>query len=813
MSRQRQDPIPPSDPVLPRPFVPLALAFMGGILYAHSFPVSIPLLLAAFLFLSFAACKRVGTFISPIVLTGILAALLGALRMETSLLHQQSLLYQVQELCANSPYLLHGTVEEIRPGYAENITLNLGEVTIQNRGIDTRFPGKITLSLPSQSLVSMQIGDRILAQVRLKPWQGPRVPLSFNWEENQYAQGIVAEAEWDLYTPLLVSPTRWSPLRGLAYEALAAVRARLPIPANQDETTGLLAAMGLGIRAALPPEVKTALSQSGLAHITSISGLHVTLILVLLAFGLKKAGLTRKQATLLTTFGSVFYILLAGPCIPILRAVIMAYVVLGEAFVQRRFSSLNSLALAAILLLALSPRELFLPSFQLSFSAVLVLILFHPWDRWLAHKIPFQALSWLPRSLMTSTLVVIGLAPFTISVFHYWSWGAIFGNLAAIPLVTVLLPLFYLWLVLLPFPFLSEWLGLLVNLLTLSLWNVIDYFGTQPEFIISLPSPGPLLSCLGFAGFLFLCQPMQPLWLGKRYSFRSHHLTLLLFLLGLSMQGLPPWFSPYRIDFPALGQGDCTLIRTPAGHVILIDGGPPPKDIPPGSAPLLVNYLKSLGIRRIDLLVLTHPQADHIGCFKEIAEEFPVALFCEGAPDMRNIPYQALRQTLEAKKIPIRSLLAGDCIPLDDSLLFRVLHPHTHTLTPDQDPNELSVVLLGCLSRFRFLLTGDIGAKEEERLRQESPSMPVDLLKVPHHGSRNSSSGLFVSATRPRAAVILVGINPYSQPHPEIITRYRQTGSAVWRTDQDGTLQLLLRPQGWSLYASRSNTLHRFPTP
>ena len=359
--------------------------------------------------------------------------------------------------------------------------------------------------------------------------------------------------------------------------------------------------------------------------------------------------------------------LLVGYSVPALRSVLMAYVFFGACFAERRFSTLNSLGLSAVIILLLSPRELFLPSFQLSYTAVLLLFLFQPLDTWLRQTIIIKPLSWLARSVAVSAILSIGMIPFTSYFFHLWSWSAIFGNLLAIPISTVLLPVTYIWLlfVYLPIPFVPEMLGSIVQVLSAALLYVIHFFAGYSFFYCSFSFPGFFPSALGFFAFLLLCSPTAEIFPAARFPVRAIHLSLFLVVLALWSF---PLFSPaanFKVHFPSLGQGDCTLIQTPEGETILVDAGPLQMKKDPSRNPLLMDYLLSLGITKIDVLVLSHPQSDHTGCMKEIALKFPVTHFMEGVSDPTNQAYRELKETLQSQKTQIHPLCAGNHLQIN----------------------------------------------------------------------------------------------------------------------------------------------------
>lgn len=812
---------------IPRPMVGLGLAFMGGIVYGNTFPVNIVLVMFAVLIvvLGWMAAFRRGSIAprSPIHwrLAIIVTALLGAVRMEMLHLSWHKQANTIEMLSLLDEQTVSGTVEEIRVYGDGSATVFISGVQIEKENRSRTVSSWFEIRGSATKLAAFEPGDRLETTGLIEPIRGPKVPTRFNGQDYRYSQNIFGCVYIENDTPVSRSPSaRWSRVRGFAYNAVDRIRAALPdetqlpwthVTAGCDEIAGLIASMGFGIRSILPMELSQSLQTSGLAHVTSISGLHVSLILFGIAMLLKRVGLTRKQAAIITAGLACWYVLMVGAQIPALRAVLMAFVFLGSYFIQRRADSLNSLAIAALILLLLHPGELFLASFQLSFAAVLVLILTAPLNvRIMKLKYYPRFLKWLLQGIVTSTAVVIGLAPFTVAYFGLWSWGAILGNLIVIPLVGVLLPVSYMWLMamLLPFPPLTDVLGRSSEWLCCASIAVIRFFSGHVFYTI-VPFPGVAVCVLSFLAFVLMCRPGVKLWGDGVVSIRSYHVALILIAIVMWHKTLfAPWI-PLRIDFLSLGQGDCTVIQTPSGNVMLIDGGAPPH---PKSQrePLLLDYLNAQGISTIDAMLVTHPEADHIGALGEVARKIPAGTIIEGTRQADSDYYKQFISTITTQGVSRQSVRAGDRIDLDTDVTLWVLSPDGATLASDSSPNEKSVVLLLQYKELDVLLTGDIGFEIEKQLCDRYDNWDVDTLKVPHHGSRFSSGERFLNETRPEFAVIQVGRNTYGHPHREAQARLSQAGAEVLRTDRDGTVRLTSDGQGYRIYTTRSDRLYTF---
>ncbi|MBA3659955.1 MAG: MBL fold metallo-hydrolase, partial [Gemmatimonadales bacterium] len=243
--------------------------------------------------------------------------------------------------------------------------------------------------------------------------------------------------------------------------------------------------------------------------------------------------------------------------------------------------------------------------------------------------------------------------------------------------------------------------------------------------------------------------------------------------------------SALALHFLDVGQGDAAVIRTPGGHWVLIDAGPRDERRDAGRA-VVAPFLLRHGARRLAVAVLSHAHLDHLGGLAAVLDRIPAAVVLEPGEMTADPLYTSLLDRLGAKAIRWRAGRPGDQFALD-GVRFSVLHPAPSWAEWGEDLNEDSLVLLVEYGSFQAIFAGDAGFPAESLM---APRLrPVDLLKVGHHGSRGSSSDLWLSRLRPRAAVISVGRgNRYGHPTPEAVARLTRAGTRVWRTDRDGTV-------------------------
>jgi competence protein ComEC len=248
-----------------------------------------------------------------------------------------------------------------------------------------------------------------------------------------------------------------------------------------------------------------------------------------------------------------------------------------------------------------------------------------------------------------------------------------------------------------------------------------------------------------------------------------------------------------HVAFLDVGQGDAILITTPNGRQILVDGGPSPTSLTSALGKEMPFWDHSL-----DLVVMTHADADHIAGLTEVLERYRVAAWLDnGIPDSSPL-YTKCIELLQRAGVPRYAAQTGESLALGEGLVLEVLHPPLReAATSTSDSNDDSVVLRLAWSGFAFVLTGDIEADSEHLLLQAGQPLKADVLKVAHHGSAGSSTSEFLGAVDPRFAVISVGAdNRAGHPAPAMLDRLAQLGDvAILRTDQHGTIEFVTDQQ------------------
>ncbi len=267
----------------------------------------------------------------------------------------------------------------------------------------------------------------------------------------------------------------------------------------------------------------------------------------------------------------------------------------------------------------------------------------------------------------------------------------------------------------------------------------------------------------------------------------------------LLLAALPAWAQELVLEVLDVGQGDAVLLTSPAGKTVLVDGGPPE------AGPKVASELRKRGIAALDLVVISHPHLDHVGGLLEAVRAAPPKLVLDPAIDHPLPTYDKLLDELGKRSIPVRIATPGRTIDLGGGAVATVLAPPQPHLTGTRsDVNSNSIVLRVEYGKTSLLLTGDLEPDGERALLASGAALEADVLKVAHHGSKHSSTARFLSAVRPKVAVISCGKgNDYGHPTKDALGRLRAAGADVLRTDVDGTVKIVTDGAKLAVFAER----------
>jgi competence protein ComEC len=546
---------------------------------------------------------------------------------------------------------------------------------------------------------------------------------------------------------------------------------------------GVLVALVLGDQRAIGEDDWALFNRTGISHLVSISGLHITMVAGLLALvvsrqwrrSAKLLGLAPAQsaAAVGAMLAAWSYCLLAGWGVPAQRTFFMLTTVAAAMLARLGTRPSTTLALAAGVVTLLDPWAVLAPGFWLSFGAVAAIF-------FALHGRPAgKTRTWrthLREAARVQLIVTTALVPLTVVLFQQVSVVSPLANAIAIPLVSLLitpLALVAACFVALPEPFATVAVPLLAfaHALLVLLADVLQWSVQWRAASIALAAPPPWIAVIAVAGAAWLLAP--PGW-PIRWAGAVWMLPLFIWPAQHPREG-EIWVTALDV-----GQGAALVVET-KGRVLLYDSGPRYSPQADAGARIVLPYLRARGIEKVDLFVLSHLDADHSGGAASILGRVEVGEVWTSVD---------FGHPLLAKAQHVHRCLAGDSSALG-RVDVHVLHPTAAEYgLPSRNTNARSCVVELRAATAHVLLTGDLPATQESDLVSRSPSLRTTLLTAPHHGSRNSSSEPFVRATAPTWVVAQAGYrNRFGHPDPGVVARYRAVGAQVARTDFSGAIQ------------------------
>lgn len=623
--------------------------------------------------------------------------------------------------------------------------------------------------------VMPRAGETWRLKVRLRQPHGNLNPHGFDYEAWAIARGIGAIG--------YVRPSNGNQRLSANPGNLSAwldqqreqIRARFALVLPDSPWRGILVALCIGDQAAIPRNQWQLFGQTGVTHLMSISGLHVTMIAALagwlLSFGWRRVGWlalrlpAQKAAVLAGACVAGFYVMLAGCGVPAQRTFYMLAVAALGLWLGRGTQARRTLLLALFCVVLIDPWAVLAAGFWLSFIAVAALLLVSA-----AGDEPGRWREWL-RAQWAVTLLSL---PVLLGLFQQFSLVSPLANAIAIPVISLLVTPLALLFAVLPFPSLAE----LANLLLGWLMSGLEGLAALPHAVWQQAAPPWWLVVLASLGFIWALLPRGT---------PARYVGLLCLLPLVTWQPLRPSFGQAELTVLDVGQGLAVHVRT-ATHDLLFDTGPQyAPDLDAGMR-IVLPYLRAEGTRRVDMLVVSHEDKDHSGGVDSVLTGLPVLTLRSSEP----VEYPGL--TGSSQRQPCRSGENWDW----DGVHFEFLHPPAEWSA--KGGNDRSCVLRVNTAGASALLTGDVEwAAEQSLLREAALRLPASIVIAPHHGSRSSSHADFVAATQPRAVVFANGyLNRFQHPSPEVVARYVEEGASTFRSDHAGALRFVLSRQGYT---------------
>lgn len=642
-------------------------------------------------------------------------------------------------------------------------------VSKADKASSTAVAGKVRVFVKNMTAGEKIIG-RVAVRGTLKPLTDFANPGGWDgamWNELHSVQGrmAVSGSQLQLYDGSLSMGERIAAVSSFLRQRLQAI-----VP---GQAGAVLAGMTLGGYDGIDDRTRTDFTNLGLAHLLAVSGTHIALLTGFLLMVLRRR---TPYAMAIMISILLFYAALCGFKPPVLRALMMslAFLLVGEG--GRLPQRSNIFCGVILLLLCYEPRWLWDAGFQLSFATTAGLLYLYP-------GISGHCTRFLPAGvgevLAVALTAQLAALPFLVHYFHQLSLLGLVANLLLVPLLEAGVLLALAGLALLPLWGAGQLCLMLAGWLMAPLLHIIHFAAGWSWAVITIGSWPVLCSAIYYLLLVLLFNSSS--W----DDFTTKERRLLVGLCCAALLGVGGYEKlrqqPLTVHFIDVGQGDAALVITPQRQTMLVDCGGLRGDYDTGNR-IILPYLRYLGIRSLDLLLLSHGHHDHAGGAAAVAQSLPVKkIILPQEP-----PSSDVARLLQNTRAEIAYADAGDSYYLGNTAVQVVSAPFNSGGT---DANESSLIVRVAGADGSIVFTGD--ATEEEELLATSQMQPAQVLKVSHHGSNNSSSTPFLTAVSPQVAVISVGAgNGYGHPGGETLHRLAASGAQVWRTDLSGAVKI-----------------------
>jgi competence protein ComEC len=784
------------------PALVLALCFAGGVVMSSlAVPFAIPVAVASTaLCIRFTVALRSRGRIVTLVPLATVAAIAGATLLTGYLRHEVAHRPEVDDIRRwlrdeSIEVLLSGRVvsEPVRRGDRVRFQIDVREIRVAGRPYGASGRALIVRDLEEAGDIytglSLEIGGNLAVPHRA------RNPADFDYQAFLARQGVYSILTSRSADPIRLDASSISPVDRLLRSVRLHIRRTIDSHVASDESRSIVRALTLGDRSGLSNADRERFARSGLMHLLAVSGLHVLLV-GMVFYRLLRPTLVRLKLRWTTievlrsgaTIGLLLlYMMVTGNSPSVVRAVVMTSVFIFGTVLQRRTHPLNTLGIAALVLLAARPSDLFQAGFQLSFSAVSAIVLFSPAipTRTTAARLhPF--LRYAGQSAGVSLAATVGTMPVLLYHFGRTSFAGLALNLAAIPTTAALLSSSLLMLITAPISVVAAIFGsasdalaqILISLAgtgdTWFEWALVDMYVRDAWWLVALGGVVAIPS-------VWSIKPVRWKYLAVLGGFT---------LMGSWSQALSSRTGHLDILFFDVGQADAVLLKFPNGRSMLVDAGRRDFGFDAGER-VILPHMRRFGLSRLDAIVITHPHNDHIGGLPHLLHHSMVRRVIDNGDAYDSGVFRETIHLIDRLALERRGVRSGDTLLVDPRVRILVLAPDARSGT---GTNDRSVVLMVAFGKTRILLTGDAEQQAEGVLVHAFPELlQSDLVKAGHHGSSTSSTQEFVNLVTPPEvrshAVVSVGaVNRYRHPSMEVVSRWRAQGAELHKTSLEGAL-------------------------
>lgn len=766
------------------PAFKLAILFSAGIIAGrylseslyYTIPLLILLVAAAIVFRKNESAKMVLIFVCAIT-AGIIK-----INVDEFVFESKTINFKGRDL---SNVFLIGVVDDLPEYSSERIRFTVDVSEIVSRKDTLKTGGRVLVILKEKKKLSvndsmpvLEAGDRVFLFGTLRDAPEETNPGDFNYREylalndihktfivNYYSDAeVISKNNLNFFGQKIVYPARKFAIENINRN-------------TGNEEGAFLNGLVTGYRADMPKEMKEDFIKAGVMHLVAVSGLNVAYIIIFLTLFFSLLRIPAGIRIYFIIAALIFYVFFTGAPASIVRAAIMGSVLLINFKVQRKINFYNVIGISALLILMYNSTQLFNSGFILSFSSVIsIVVIYNKIDKYIGKRIDNinrkyrKVLYYLYGTLLTTLAAQIGVLPITLMYFGKVSISGIFTNMLVIPLSNFSLALGFLQVITGAF---SEFLSSLiasVNYYVLHFQLGFIKWAAELSFSYFEYYGVTLLAAITFYAVLLLL-----LATGRnniKYTASGILAVIILFAIVTGFRS-----SKFEVTYLALGNADCTHIKTPDGSNIIIDAGIE-NQYNRATSGRILPYLKKQGVKEIDLLILTSEIGKNYAALKTLLENFDVGKIV--LPLKNEITGKSEKIIIE-KKIQVEEIRNVKEISGYGGLSLRFLIADTS-----------AAMLKAVFKEKSFLFTGKAEIKDEKDLIQKyGEDLKANVLKVAKYGSRKSTSEDFLNTVKPETAVISTsGIEEKNLPADEVLERMKKMNVKIMRTDENGAVKI-----------------------
>lgn len=642
--------------------------------------------------------------------------------------------------------------------------------------------GRSKLAINAAPRVAGEVGDIVTASGRVRLPRGYQNPGQLDMELMLKSAGVSASLTSGK-RPIEIEPQAGS----MFLRTVAAIRTHYRAAMEQvmpRADAAAIFAMLFGGYEGINEDLLDSFTITGIVHILSVSGSHISLLAAVMAALGALLRLPRAVTAGLVVTAIIIYSVLAGLVPPVIRSGIMGALTFMAVALERERDARRVLLITGLVMLASSPLLLFHISFQLSFMATAGLLYLAPAIRgWLtARGVP----AWAAMSLAITIAAQLATLPIIAWYYNVLSISSLLANLVVVPLVELMIVVGLAAGILALLPVIGSVIYMLDSLLLGVVFELTRRIAGLPAAQVYIPAVGLGGSAIYYLLLSIVAWPEE--WRGRLAEFiRARWQALGVVAIALVVFAAGAAFTRPQVmtmHFIDVGQGDAALAITPHGHALLFDAGGTRDGAYDIGARVVLPYLRHYGVQEIDAIFLTHAHEDHAAGAGALLEKIPVGALItasEGrAAYARTLGVSSASPLLEKQ----RAARVGESFSIDGVTVEVLFAPEE-----PGDGNEASNVYRVSYGEARFLITGDIIAAREQTLLASGINPAATALKAPHHGSDTSSSEPFISAIAPRYAIFSVGAdNSFGHPKKSVVDRYTAHAIKTYRTDEHGAI-------------------------